>query len=91
MERTFTGRVVAEVMAERDRQDRKWGGPTHDRVHSEADWCRYVREHEIRAESALAGEPIREGDDWRTQMVRIAPLAVAAIESHDSKTIRETP
>lgn len=83
MDRTNTGRVVAEVMAERDRQDRKWGGATHDRVHSPADWNRYIREHEVRAESVLAGEPIRDGDKWRQQMIRVAALAVAAIEAHD--------
>lgn len=82
-ERTRTSFVLAEVAEERDRQDRKWGGPTHDDTHSPADFCRYIREHEVRAEQALAGEPVREFDEYRRQMLRVAGLAVAALEQWD--------
>lgn len=82
-ERTRTAYVLAEVAQERDRQDAKWGGPTHDDTHSPADFCRFIREHEVRAEQALSGEPVREFDDFRRQMLRVAGLAVAALEQWD--------
>lgn len=79
--RTFG--VLHEILDEREHQDAKWGGPTHDDTHSPADFCRFIREHEVRAEQALGGEPVREFDDFRRQMLRVAALAVAAIESWD--------
>lgn len=82
-DRERTALVLAEVAGERDRQDRKWGGPTHDDTHSPGDWCRYLHEHLARAEQAVAGEPVREFDDFRQQMLRVAGLAVAALESWD--------
>lgn len=81
--RARTAFVLAEVAQERDRQDAKWGGPTHDDMHSPGDFCRFIREHEVRAEQTLAGEPVREFDEFRTQMLRVAALAVAALESWD--------
>lgn len=82
-DRTRTAYVLAEVAEERDRQDAKWGGPTHDDTHSPADFCSFIREHEARAEAALKGLPIREFDDYRRQMLRVAALAVAALEQWD--------
>lgn len=81
--RTRTAHILAEVAEERDRQDAKWGGPTHDDTLSPADFCAFIREHEVRAERALAGEPVREFDDYRRQMLRVAGLAVAALEQWD--------
>lgn len=81
--RSRTAYVLAEVAEERDRQDAKWGGPTHDDTHSPADFCAFIREHESRAEAALRGEPVREFDDYRRQMLCVAGLAVAALEQWD--------
>lgn len=81
--RSRTAYVLAEVAEERDRQDAKWGGPTHDDAHNPADFCAFIREHEARAEAALRGEPVRESDNYRRQMLRVAGLAVAALEQWD--------
>jgi hypothetical protein len=87
--RRETSDVLGEVARERVAQDEKWGGPTHDFIHSPADWNRYIREHEVRAEQALAGEPIRDTDTWRRQMIRVAALAVAAVEAYDGHFYEE--
>lgn len=81
--RARTAYVLAEVAAERDRQDAKWGGPQHDDTHSPGDFCGFVLEHASRAGSAAMGVPEREFDDYRRQMLRVAALAVAAIEHYD--------
>lgn len=71
--------ILEEIAAERQRQDEKWGGANNDDDHSSHDWTSYIVKH-----LGMSGI----GDDWnpslfRKQMVRIAALAVAAIEWHD--------
>jgi hypothetical protein len=67
--------VYGDIRAERARQDAKWGGPEHDDEHDILDWVGFVHEHAERA----------RWDDYRQQMLRVAALAVAAIQSHDRK------
>lgn len=74
------GVVLAQLVAERERQDRQWGGPDHDDDHQAKDWLRFIREHADRATRALKG---RDFDEYRKQLVEIAALAVAGIESND--------
>jgi len=64
-------RIWSAIINERRRQDEKWGGSSHDDDHSLADWRRYICAHAKRA----------SGDDARRQLVRVAALAVAAIQS----------
>lgn len=72
--------VLDEITAERARQDEQWGGPEHDDGHDCIDWCNWIDYQRQRAVgSALAGDRA----DWRERMVKIAALAVAAIESQD--------
>lgn len=68
---------VADIAAERRAQDAQWGGPEHDDQHAGADWLRYIRKQVDRAESA------RTLSEGRSRFVKIAALAVAAIEHHD--------
>lgn len=67
--------VFDDIEKERRAQDKKWGGPTHDDAHLRHDWVRYIKDHAARA----VGEP----GVFRKQMVRVAALAIAAIESED--------
>ncbi len=75
--------VISDVKEERRRQDEKWGGPEHDDAHERRDFVRFTREHLDDARNALA----RNDDfaEWRKEMVRVAALAIAAIESHDRR------
>jgi hypothetical protein len=68
--------AVADVLAERARQDAQWGGPAHDNEHTWGEWCQYI-EHQVRK---MAKET---NDSERPRFVKIAALAVAAIESID--------
>lgn len=73
-----TERIFRDVQGERARQDAKWGGPQHDDEHDPSEWVDFIVEH--------ARGPVRVGPyTFRKQMVRVAALAIAAIESHDRK------
>ena len=71
--------ILQEIAIEREAQDAKWGGSPHDDMHSTFDWVRFIRHHTNRAVGR------RKKDDYRKQMIRIAALAVAAIEAFDRK------
>lgn len=70
--------VYDHVLAERNRQDRKWGGPEHDDKHSDRDWITFITKH-----LGMAVTWPFDEDQFRTQMVRVAALAVAAVEAVD--------
>lgn len=76
------GLIYREVDAERDRQDAQWGGPAHDDEHQGSDFVRFVREHTDHARNAIHAGAL---DEFRKQLVEIAALAVAAVESLDRK------
>lgn len=78
------GTIFGEIVEERNRQDRQWGGPDHDDFHDERDWLRYIRKQMAHAWRAapLVGELMT---DYRRRLVKIAALALAAIESHDRR------
>lgn len=83
-------RVLAEVNAERTRQDLQWGGPSHDDGHRYDDWRRYREKFEERVGSAnkfmdsTSGADIEKGiSSQRDALVKIAALAVAQLEQHD--------
>lgn len=77
--------VLAEVVEERRRQDKQWGGPEHDDTHRHSEWGAYIRKQ-------LAGIPSAFDDDKnRARFVKIAALAVAAIESMDRRTTKKEP
>lgn len=70
--------VLEEIAEERRRQDAKWGGIQHDENHSANDWIAYIAKH---AGAAADGE---DPGRFRKQMIRVAALAVAAVQAHDS-------
>lgn len=63
------------ILAERDNQDRKHGGPTHDDTHHFGEWIDFIKEHCSLANCASSeSEQIKE-------LTQIAALALAALES----------
>ena len=72
--------IFDEITAERKHQDKKWGGPTHDDHHTSHDWVAYITRHLGRTVTW----PL-DKEAFRYQMVRVAALAVAAIEWVDRK------
>lgn len=78
---TTTREVWDEVVAERERQDVKWGGPRHDDGHAVIDWADFISQRT--ADIALCRT------NERRAFVEIAALAVAAIESMDRTHARK--
>jgi hypothetical protein len=70
-------KVIAQVIQERKHQDRQWGGAAHDDTHSVLEWGSYI----CYQEAKLGGQiSVREA---RERFIKIAALAVAAVESID--------
>lgn len=66
-----------EIRGERARQDTKWGGPEHDDTHGPHDWISMIAIHAGSALGKNGFSLLR----WHHGMVKVAALAVAAIES----------
>ena len=86
---TFTddlGAIFKQIETERGKQDREHGGPDHDDLHHYNDWTAILVRH-----LGLAAGDEAEVDEarWRKQMIRIAALACAAVESHDRREERK--
>ena len=80
--------IFAEIGRERQAQDEKWGGPAHDDKHTSYDWIAYLVRHTGKAVCWPWDAQV-----FRRQMVRVAALAVAAIEWVDraqAKQVRES-
>jgi hypothetical protein len=71
--------VIAEVIAERRRQDAKWGGPVNDDTHSIYDWWGFIMQRCVGY--AYPGGKIHE----RRDLIEVSALAIAAVESMDRK------
>ena len=78
------GDVYGTIRKERARQDAEWGGPGHDDQHNSHDWVAFITKH---AGMAVMW-PFRPSV-FRYQMVRVAALAVAAIEWFDRQRFKE--
>lgn len=78
-----TDAVLAEVKAERAYQDQKWGTTTDD-INTPHHWAGYVSQYATRH---LIGDPRNPVDlvAFRADMVKVAALAVAAVEALDRK------
>ena len=63
-----------DVSAERNRQDEQWGGAEHDDTHGAVEWIDCISK-QLRRLSNTA--------ERRERLVKIAALAIAAIESAD--------
>ena len=82
---TFQEKIIEEILAEREYQDHKWGGPDHDDDHLGHDWMSYITKHLGKAMSCPW-----DGKKFRDQMVKVASLAVAAAEWYDRNEKKTT-
>lgn len=91
-------KILAEVSAERARQDDLWGGAAHDDQHSLADWLVILVRHVglsawdgspedacHKTEATGKYDPVR----FRRELVRVAAVAVAALEAFDRRAQRQ--
>lgn len=70
-------RIYADIKAERDRQDKKWGKQSHPH----AGWYVILGE-----EFGEVGRAIFEGTNIREELVQVAAVAAAWIEQIDEET-----
>lgn len=79
--------ILAEVSAERDYQDQKFGGAdVDDRENGPFEWVAYITSYATRW--FPGGFPPFSGTTqsaFRTSMIKVAALAVAAVEQYDRK------
>ena len=69
--------ALSNILQERIRQDQQWGGQSHDDTHNMDDWFKYILYQLDRSRY----EPDTETKRYR--LVKIAALALAAVESTD--------
>jgi len=69
--------ILQEVISERQRQDEQWGGIEHDDKHGPDDWVSFI------CYQANKISPYNSFTDNRERFVKVAALAVAAIERMD--------
>lgn len=69
--------ILQEIAAERKRQDEKYGA-RHDDQHDVIDWQAFI---EYQLDEAV----MADADDARERFIKVAALAVAAVESYDRK------
>lgn len=72
--------IWGAILAERHAQDLKWGGPENDDKNGDADWVRFIQRHLLKA----VDKPFNI-EKFRKQMIRVAALAVAALEAIDRR------
>lgn len=73
-----TGALMS-VLHERKEQVKRWGPPAHDDEHTNRDWIAFIIKF-----AGIAAD-YKRPERWRYAMVRIAALAIAAVESYDRK------
>jgi hypothetical protein len=76
--------IIGQVITERKRQDMQWGGPEHDDTHSLFDWDDYI-EHQLNKILFLEEGSVDREKVARDALIKVAALAVAAVESIDRR------
>lgn len=80
--------IFEEISKELDYQERRWGHVTDDTLNSPNDWAAYIAHHSTRwFNGGFPPYPEDTVRSFRSQMVKVAALAVAAIESLDRQII----
>ena len=79
---------VTDAVSERERQDGKWGGPSHDDQKSPNDFVQLIEDYAGWAR-VMAG--MGSINKYRRRMVQVAALAGAAIEYVDRHGTRQQP
>lgn len=68
--------IYKEVEAERQKQDEQWGGPEHDDKHDPRDFVQFILYQ-------ISLTNLGTAVSWRKRFIKIAALAVAAVERLD--------
>lgn len=80
--------ILNAIAAERDYQTRRWGVEADDTKNEPNDWVAYISHHATRWFSGgFAPYDFGTVEAFRAQMVKVAALAIAAIESIDRQRV----
>lgn len=78
--------IYGEIATEREAQDARYGGEGHDDQHTFNDWivlcCRYASKAAAYP-ACSEGRTVEDSKRFRANMIRVAALAVAAVEYVD--------
>jgi hypothetical protein len=69
---------------ERSRQDEQWGGAEHDDEHDADEWESVIVKHANRLTGSGVCDRVAS-PDYRARLIKIAAIAIAAIESFDRR------
>jgi hypothetical protein len=81
--------IVEDIRKERTAQDRAHGGPAHDDVLSQWQWVALLTRHIGLA--VCDGAPLANSGRFKRQMVCVAALAIAAIQSMERQEAQRDP
>ncbi len=76
--------TLTEIARERDAQDRQWGGVEHDDKNRPWDWLTYISKH-IGKAVVYPPDSKQALVVFRRELVKVASLAVAAIQAIDRR------
>lgn len=84
---TIRDSVLEEILEERKHQDKKWGGANHDDHHGPYAWVAFITNYLGQAVGGLETEQLSKAQlrSFRYNMLKVAALAVAAVEMADRK------
>lgn len=83
--------IYAEIKSERDYQLNKWGDKVDLEVNTPNDFVSYIAHHSTRwFNGGFEPYPSHVVDDYRTQMIKTAAIAVAAVEALDKQREQNT-
>lgn len=91
--------IYQEFVAERERQDEQWGGPSHDDNHYGSDFLTFIFDQvgKYRNRDFNEFKHLRGANLWsvaqrhaRARLVKIGALAMAGIESIDRNQATES-
>ena len=75
-------KILEEIANEREYQISKWGGPDKDATNNtSADFVLYISKYS--SDWFKGGLPPHNTEDFRKSMIKVATLALAAIQAHD--------
>ena len=75
--------IIDEILAERKYQQERWGNEADDTLSTPWMWVSYITQYATRWMAGTFDIPTPVADSFRTHMVKVAAIAVAAIESID--------
>lgn len=72
--------ILNAIVKHRAEQDIEHGGPAHDDTHSRRDWADFLQNQ---VSKTHASHPATSVKNYRERLIKIAALAVAALESEE--------